>query len=328
MIDQARASAPAKIILFGEHFVVYDKLAVVLAIEKRAYVTTKARSDGKIIIKSKGMKISGIFSRDGAYQPIKGGFEAENKLKPVYMVAKKILSSVDENVGLEITIDSLIPVAAGLGSSAAVAVASAASIGRLLDLSLSKENIFRIALEAEKLVHGNPSGVDPAISTYGGILTYCKSMGIKRLNVSVNLPLVVGDTRVKRVTGEMVLRVGKLRERYPLLVDKIMEAGGELAALGIKALKEGDLETLGELMNLNHGLLCALGVSSEEIEKLVHAARKAGALGAKLTGAGGGGCIIALSKYANLNHVAEAIRSASGEPYVTEIALDGVRIEE
>lgn len=326
-MSQARASAPAKIILFGEHFVVYDKPAVVLAIEKRAYVTTKTRPDEKIIIESRGMKISGAFSKDGAYQPIKGGFEAASKLKPIYIVAKKILFDANENVGLEITIDSSIPIAAGLGSSAAVAVASAAAIGRLLGLYLSKEKIFKVALEAEKLIHGNPSGVDPAISTYGGILTYCKSKGINRLDVNVNLPIVIGDTRVKRITGEMVSHVGRLRKRYPHLISKIMEAAEELVTLGIKALRNGDLETLGELMNLNHGLLCALGVSNGKIEKLIYAARKAGALGAKLTGAGGGGCIIALSRYANLESVANAIRNAGGDSYVTEIALDGVRIE-
>lgn len=328
MRNQAKASAPAKIILFGEHFVIYDKPAVVLAIEKRAYVITRARSDEKIIIKSKEMKISGAFSSKGAYQPIIGGFEAENKLKPLYIVAKNILSSVNENIGLEIIVDSSIPIAAGLGSSAAVAVAAVASISHLLGLSLSKEDIFRFALEAEKLIHGNPSGVDPAISTYGGMLIYRKSMGINRLNISVNLPLVIGDTKIKHMTGEMVSQVGKLRERYPLLIDKIIETGGELASFGIKALKNGDLETLGELMNLNHALLYAIGVSNEDIEKLVHAARKAGALGAKLTGAGGGGCIIALSKHINLKNVAEAIRSAGGRSYITEIALDGVRVEE
>lgn len=327
-MNQARASAPAKVILFGEHFVVYNKPAVVLAVERRAYVTAKIRSDEKIIIKSKGMNISGVFSRNGSYQPIEGGCEAESKLKPVYIIAKRILFNASRNVGLEIIIDSSIPIAAGLGSSAAVAVASAAATGRLLGLPLSRENIFKIALEAEKLIHGKPSGVDPAISTYGGILTYCRSTGINRLNVDTNLPLIIGDTGVKRITGEMVSHVSRLRERYPSLVDKIMEIGGELALLGIKALKDGDLETLGELMNLNHGLLCALGVSSREIEKLIHAARNSGALGAKLTGAGGGGCIIALSRHMHLKSVVNAIRSAGGDPYVTKIALDGVRIEE
>jgi mevalonate kinase len=325
---QSRASAPAKIILFGEHFVVYDKPAIVIAINKRAYVTVRPRVNGEILIKSENMEVSGIFSSDGRYQPIEGGLDAERKLKPIYTVAINLLSMSDENVGFEIYVDSRIPVAAGLGSSAAVAVASAAALGKFLEINLSKEEIFRLAFESEKIIHGNPSGVDPAISTYGGILAYRRSIGIERLSIDVDLPLVVGDTKIERVTGEMVSRVSKLRRRYPSIIDKVMDVGGDLVALGIKALKSGDLETLGELMNINHALLYTIGVSSDEIEKLVHAARRAGALGAKLTGAGGGGCIIALSRRVDLDRVADAIRHAGGEAFITEMTLEGVRIEE
>jgi mevalonate kinase len=325
---QSRASAPAKIILFGEHFVVYDKPAIVIAINKRAYVTVRPRVNGEILIKSENMEVSGIFSSDGRYQPIEGGLDAERKLKPIYTVAINLLSMSDENVGFEIYVDSRIPVAAGLGSSAAVAVASAAALGKLLEINLSKEEIFRLAFESEKIIHGNPSGVDPAISTYGGILAYRRSIGIERLSIDVDLPLVVGDTKIERVTGEMVSRVSKLRRRYPSIIDKVMDVGGDLVALGVKALKSGDLETLGELMNINHALLYTIGVSSDEIEKLVHAARRAGALGAKLTGAGGGGCIIALSRRVDLDRVADAIRHAGGEAFITEMTLEGVRIEE
>jgi mevalonate kinase len=325
---QSRASAPAKIILFGEHFVVYDKPAIVIAINKRAYVTVRPRVNGEILIKSENMEVSGIFSSDGRYQPIEGGLDAERKLKPIYTVAINLLSMSDENVGFEIYVDSRIPVAAGLGSSAAVAVASAAALGKFLEINLSKEEIFRLAFESEKIIHGNPSGVDPAISTYGGILAYRRSIGIERLSIDVDLPLVVGDTKIERVTGEMVSRVSKLRRRYSSIIDKVMDVGGDLVALGVKALKSGDLETLGELMNINHALLYTIGVSSDEIEKLVHAARRAGALGAKLTGAGGGGCIIALSRRVDLDRVADAIRHAGGEAFITEMTLEGVRIEE
>ncbi|MBS7633957.1 mevalonate kinase [Candidatus Bathyarchaeota archaeon] len=328
MMLQSRASAPAKIILFGEHFVVYDKPAIVIAINKRAYVTARPRANGEILVKSENMGISGIFSSDGRYQPIEGGTEAERKLKPIYTIARRLLSISGENVGFKLHVDSRIPVASGLGSSAAVAVASAAALGKLLEINLSKEEIFRVAFEAERIIHGNPSGVDPAISTYGGILMYRRSIGMERLNIDVDLPLVVGDTKIERVTGEMVSRVSKLRERKPFIVNKIMDVGGDLAALGVKALESGDLETLGDLMNINHALLYAVGVSSDEIERLVYAARKAGALGAKLTGAGGGGCIIALSRRMDLNRVADAIRHAGGEAFITEMTLEGVKVEE
>lgn len=328
MKPHSRASAPAKIILFGEHFVVYDKPAVVIAIDRRAYVTAKPRSDNKIVIRSTTINASGAFTGSGKYQPIEGGWENEIRFKPIYLIAKSLLSSSNEKTGLKIEIRSLIPIAAGLGSSAAVAAASAAAIGNLLEIDLTKNDIFRLALRAEKLVHGNPSGVDPAISTYGGALLYRKSEGIKRLDIESDLPIIIGNTGIKRVTGDMVSHVNRLRNQYPTIVDKIMEAGSAIARLGVKALKSGNLETLGSLMNMNHALLCALGVSNYAIERLITVARQAGALGAKLTGAGGGGCIIALSTPNNVRRVVEAIQCVGNEAFATTKAPEGVRIEE
>jgi len=324
---QSKASAPAKVILFGEHFAVYDKMAVVMAINKRAYVTVEPRADDKVIIRSRAMGASGAFTLNGRYQPIEGEWEGEVKFKPLYALAKNIMNLFGEIVGLEIKIDSSIPISAGLGSSAAVSVASAAAILDLLEIDFNRDMIFKLALESEKIVHKNPSGVDPAISTYGGIIVYRRSEGIKQVDVDVDLPLIIGDTRVERSTGEMVSRVGEVRKRYQAVVDRIMDAGDSLAALGVEALKRGDLKILGDLMNINHALLCALGVSSEAIEKLINAARRAGALGAKLTGAGGGGCIIALSLPEDVHRVAEAIRHAGGESFITNKALEGVKIE-
>jgi len=322
----SRASAPAKVILFGEHFVVYDRLAIVMAIDLRACVTVKPRGDKKIIIRSNTMGLSGEFSFNGDYKPILGGFECI-RLKPIYIAAKNVLNLAGEVVGLDINIESEIPVASGLGSSAAVSVATTAAVGNLLEMSLSKDDIFKLALEAERVVHENPSGVDPAVSTYGGVLAYRRSGGIMRLKVNADLPLVLGDTRVIRDTRKMVLHVSEIKRLYPEVVDGIMGVGELVANLAIKALEDGDLITLGHLMNINHALLYAIGVSNLAVERLVWAARQAGALGAKITGAGGGGCIIALSLRENLYHVAESIRVADGNPLIVNMASMGVKIE-
>jgi len=323
----SRASAPAKVILFGEHFVVYDKLSIVMAINRRAYVTVKLREDDEIVVKSSGMGVSGKFTLNGVYHPIEGSL-GEVKLKPIYVVVRKVLDILGELRGLDVNIDSTIPIAAGLGSSAAVLVATAAAISNLFEANFTKNEIFRVALEAEKIIHANPSGVDPAVSTYGGFLAYRRSEGIKPLNLDVNLPIVVCDTCIKRVTGEMVSHVGMVRNLYPNIIDKIMDAGEALVELAIDALKKKDLKTLGDLMNINHALLCALGVSNEVIDRLVYCARNAGAFGAKLTGAGGGGCIIALPPLENLHKIVESIRGAGGEAFVTSVSLEGVKVEE
>lgn len=326
MKTQAKASAPAKVILLGEHFVVHGEPAIVLAIDRRATVTVKMRSDQKIFIKSEDIGISGFFIND-QFSPLKGGGEAERKLEPIYAVAREIIQKYHLKNGVNIEIESSIPIAAGLGSSAAVSVASAAALLSLFDLNKSKDDIFKIAFNAEKIIHGTPSGVDPAISTYGGILWYRKSQPIRRLDIDVDLPLIIGNTKKERSTGELVAKVNTLRRHYPSIIEKIIKAGGEIVKRSVKALREGDLKTLGELMNINHELLCAVGVSCEELENLVHAARNAGALGAKLTGAGGGGCMIALVSPEKIEDVAEAIDEAGGEVLITRKTDAGVTIE-
>ncbi|MEM1514993.1 MAG: mevalonate kinase [Candidatus Bathyarchaeia archaeon] len=321
MKESSRASAPAKVIMFGEHFVIYNRLAVAAAIDLRAYVNVGPRPDNKIVISSGVMGSCGEFTLDG-------GYAGDARLKPIYIAAKNILNLTGERVGLDISIESQIPIAAGLGSSAAVLVATTAAVGSLLELNLDKDNIFRLALEAERIVHENPSGIDPAVSTYGGILVYRRSEGARRLNVNMDLPMVLGDTRVKRETREMILLVGELRRLHQELIDGIMDIGNMISNLAIKALESRNLESLGRFMNVNHALLYAIGISNWAIENLVWAARRAGALGAKLTGAGGGGCIIALSTQENMLRVAEAIKMAGGEPFMANIAYEGVRIEE
>lgn len=321
------ASAPAKVILFGEHFVVYDRPAIVMAINMRAYVKCRPGDNRRIIVESKSMNLSGVFTISGEYQPIIGGFESKERLLPIYIAVKSILETAGEERGVRVEVNSNIPVEAGLGSSAAVSVASAAAVSDLLDLNVSREDIFRAALEAERMVHKNPSGVDPAISTYGGVIVYRRSEGIRRLDVDAGLTLIIGDTGIKRVTGEMVLRVGDMRRRYPLVVERIMDSGEAIVDLGVEALRRGDLKTIGELMNINHALLCALGLSNETIERLVYAARRAGAFGAKITGAGGGGCIIALPPQDRVNDVVRAVEDAGGRAFITDLSLEGVRVE-
>lgn len=326
MSIRAKASAPAKVILLGEHFVVHGEPAIVLAIDRRATVTAELRKDTKIRIKSNTLKASGYFL-DDKFHAEEGGEKARKSLEPIHAIAKNALKQSKKSSGVNLEVSSSIPVAAGLGSSAAVAVASAAALSQLLKGTVDLDEAFQAAFDAEKMIHGTPSGVDPAISTYGGVIRYRRGEDIRRLNVKMDLPLVIGNTGVKRSTGEMVAHVAKLKKCYPKLVGSLVEAAGEIAAKGIKALEDDDLEALGELMNINHALLCAVGVSNEPLERLIHAARKAGALGAKLTGAGGGGCIIALAKPESLRKVADAINQAGGEAFITRKTMEGVRVE-
>jgi mevalonate kinase len=321
------ASAPAKIILFGEHFVVYGEPAIVLAIDKRAYAKVENRDDKRLHLHSINLNLAGYFE-NGTFKNEKGDAkEARMKFEPVKLAAERVLQMHGENVGLNIEISSAVPVAAGLGSSAAVVAAVAAAVAALLDIKISKEDIFRITYEAEKIVHGTPSGIDPAISTFGGTLLFQMDTGFKPLDVKMDIPLVIGDTGVERLTRVQVEKVREVKEKYPQVIDLIMLTAREIVLRAIEAIKEDDFNTLGDLMNVNQALLCGLGVSEESLEWLINAARKAGAIGAKLTGAGGGGCMIALTRNENLEQVVEAIQKAGGRPFIARKTDDGVKVE-
>jgi len=324
---KTKVSAPAKVILLGEHFVVYGKPAIVVAIDRRAYVTAELRSDEAVYVKSRGLKASGRFYNE-RFEAEEGGPEAEVKLRPVETVIRRLMNLSGEKAGVSLYIDSAIPVEAGLGSSAAVAVASVAATSQLLGLDLSKNEIFGYACDAERLIHGTPSGIDPAISTYGGVLQYVRDKGITHLNVSVDLQLVIGNTGIVRSTGRLVAMVGKLSEKHPSVFSPILESCDRIVCEAALALESGDLRTLGELMNIDQGLLSAVGVSNDALERVIYAARRAGAFGAKLTGAGGGGCMVALTPQGKVEDVVRAIDDAGGLAFAAREADEGVRIED
>jgi mevalonate kinase len=321
------ASAPAKIILLGEHFVVYGEPAIVLAIDKRVYAKVENRNDKLLYLRSANLNLAGYFENRTFKVEQGDPKEAKSKFEPVKLAVEKVLEKYGENVGLSIEINSTVPVAAGLGSSAAVAAAVTAAAGALLNVKMSKEDVLRMTYEAEKIVHGTPSGIDPAISTFGGALLFQMDTGFQPLDVNTDIPLVIGNTGIARSTRSQVEKVRNTREKYAQIMNYVLRAAREIVLRAVDALKENDLETVGELMNINHALLCGIGVSDESLEWLINAARKAGALGAKLTGGGGGGCMIALAKSERLQPILEAIQRAGGIPFTAKKTNEGVKIE-
>lgn len=321
------ASAPGKVILFGEHSVVYRGPAIVLAIDKRARVVAEERSDDKIYMDALNIGFSGYFVGD-RYHPETGERWRGRRLAAFKVAACKTMEHLGVETGLNLIIRSEIPIAVGLGSSAAICVTTVAAVGTLLGGGLIKEDICSLAYEGERVVHGTPSGVDNNISTYGGILRYEKDVGFKRFEMDGNLPFIIGNTKRRRSTRQMVSKVRRLRDRNPEILNSIIDTLGALSSEGLAALLETDLTRLGNLMNINHGLLAALDVSSPELDMMVHASRRAGALGAKLTGAGGGGCMIALAEQPSLSRVENAIRRERGEPIRVCLSYEGVKTRE
>jgi len=325
MLKKVVASAPGKVILYGEHSVVYGEPAIAIALSKRAYATVYPLSTSTIEIDAVNYGIRAEFPQERKITDLK-----RKKLKilqPIWEACLQVLEYTNTKQGLKLRIESEIPRGAGLGSSAAVAVSTIMAVSTLLGAELPLQTISKLAYEAEKIVHETPSGIDNTIATFGGGILFKKG-NITKINVKENIPLVIGDTGIERITKRLVLKVKSLKKKYDDIVTSIIKSIGLIIPEALKALTEGDLLTLGELMNINQGLLDALGVSTREISRLIYAARIAGAYGAKLTGAGGGGCIIALAPPEKQKAIAEAIEKEGGKSLITKISIRGVKIEE
>jgi mevalonate kinase len=317
------ATAPGKMILFGEHSVVYRGPAVVLAIDRRARVYASKRDDTKVYVDADNLGFSGYFEGD-VYHPVRGKAWRGRNLAALNVAARMTMEHIGVESGVNLKVRSMIPIAVGLGSSAAVCVATVGAVERLFDAGLSVEDISELAFQGETIIHGRPSGVDNTVSAFGGVLSYERDVGIKHHNLESSMPFIIGNTRRKRSTRNMVEGVAALRERNPVLVDSVIDAMGGIAEEGLDALLSNDMRRIGDLMNINHGLLSAIGVSTMKLETLVHTARRNGALGAKLTGAGGGGCMIAVAEENRMSAVEKAIRRRKSESVRVKLTERGV----
>lgn len=322
---KAYATAPAKTILLGEHFVVLGEQAIAMAISLNSEVNVERREDSSIYLRSLSLNTSGTFKND-EFKLEKGGEDAGRVLEPLKMVAEAVCQRVKyKDTGFNIEIDSKIPVAVGLGSSAATAVSTIAAVAELLEAKLRREEICDLAFVPERCIHEKPSGIDQTTSTYGGVILYRPGRGFTSIHMRHQLPIVVGNSGKVRSTGEQVAKVRKLFEERRDFVAHLAKNAGELSTKAADAIKDGDLQTLGELMISNHEILRKIGVSSQSLDYLVEVSMKAGALGAKLTGAGGGGCIIALTEKDMQQAVADAIEGSGGKAYIVEMDKFGVR---
>ena len=280
----SRASAPGKIILFGEHAVVYGRPALAVPV-------TQVHADVDVVDSPR----SGIW-----IEAPDVNLHAElNTLPSDHPIASVIhnflfLSRLSRFPNLEIKIVSTIPVASGLGSGAAVTVALTRALVAHLNHAMTEEEVNAFAYEIEKLHHGMPSGIDNTVITYARPVYFVKEQPIETFKVGKPFTIVIADTGILAPTKESVSDVRRLwmndRSRWETVFDKI----GEISFTARRAIEAGKPELLGDLMNENHAVLKALTVSSPELDQLVAAALNAGALGAKLSGGGRGGNIIAL----------------------------------
>ena len=291
---QITASAPGKVILFGEHAVVYGKPAIAVAVKKYAHITINERSDSQINLEIVRLGVNASLNLGDESINCQNDQIETGILKYVLKALKLFQEIKEPPKGMDITLEIEMPVGAGLGSSAAVTVATLAAASKYYETDLKLEEIASLAHQVELEVQGAASPIDTTLSTYGGAI-YLKrnANGIEKLPLNWELPLVIGHTPREGNTAELVKKVRSKMDDYPSLITHIFQSIEQITEEAREALIEKDDKKLAELMNINHGLLDALGVNTPALSEMVYMARKNGALGSKITGAGGGGSIIA-----------------------------------
>lgn len=333
-------SAPGKVYLFGEHAVVYGEPAVPCAIERRARVRVEPREDDHVRVTAEDLSLDGFtveYTGPSGETPDVDVSESlvDTAMGYIDAAVTQARSAADApSAGFDITVESEIPLGAGLGSSAAVVVAGIDAATRALGEPLDRRELADRAYRAEfEVQDGQASRADTFCSAMGGAV---RVEGEDCVAIDApNLPFVIGFDGGAGDTGKLVAGVRELKNRYPF-AEETVSTIGNLVRQGETLLDDETggaepssefLTELGDLMDFNHGLLAALGVSARSLDDMVWAARDAGAYGAKLTGAGGGGCIVALDP------TPETITALGYTPgcedvFRAELATEGVRMEE
>jgi mevalonate kinase len=304
------ARACGKIILLGEHAVVYGVPALAAGIDRGAQATARRAEQASLRLGDRRASAD-----DGS--DVGRAFAA--------LLAE--LAAPPVAVEVELTI---LP-GCGLGASAAISVAIARAVIEVSEPSQVRfednpwfDRVLAAATAWERVFHGNPSGIDAAAAAAGGCIAYTRGQGISRVNLAVDLELAIAVAGPPASTREMVEGLARLKERRPEVVNKSLEGIHALVRNAQLCIEAGDLVGLGKLMDLNQILLSGLFLSTEGIERACNAARDAGALGAKLTGSGGGGCVIALTD-GNSERVLQAWRSAGFDCFGTKVERTSAR---
>jgi mevalonate kinase len=333
-MSHGKASAPAKVILFGEHFVVYGSPAILAAINKRIFVDANRmmHSENKIVIRS-DIGVAGEYNNNsGEFNALKGGSKAKLVLDPLYSAIRQVLlmrNKKNNNVGIEVSISSRVPPGIGLGSSAASCVATVAAVDSLFQENPSRQKVCELAMESERLIHKRTSGADCYVSTFGGLMQYYgKSKSFKNIETKgQSLCLVVANTGVNHSTSDLVAGVKKFRDRNRILFKTLLKYASEICLQACTAIESGKCDKIGELMNENQIILQQLGISHDKVRNIIDICSKAGAIGAKITGAGGGGAVIALAaSKQESTKIVSRIKEAGYQSFEVEIDYDGLYV--
>jgi mevalonate kinase len=310
------ASAPGKAILLGEHAVVYCRPAIAVPISDR-------RAFASVIPAERGSGLVLRASDLGRRYPGQGNCVDDDGrfLQAALRGVLYELGVSGEGLDLEITIRSEIPIARGMGSGAAVSAALMRAVAQHLGAELGAERLSRLVFQTERLLHGTPSGIDNTTVSYEQPIWFITGQPPEPINIETGLTLLIGDTGVPARTREAVDMVRARWQAARGAMGAQFDAIADIVTRARAALATGNLPELGHLMNQNQAILAEIGVSSDALNRLIVAAREAGALGAKLSGGGMGGSMIALVQESDRVAVQQALQQAGA----TEVIMSEVR---
>ena len=306
MNSLAVAEAPSKAIITGEHFVVHGSDALAAALGRKVRVEVR-----------RAPELSVSSDRLRARNPA--------ALLPVRRVVSALSREHGFKPRVHIEISSNIPNGAGMGSSASTMVAVAAALAKSQGIEPTTADLVRFAMEGEREIHGNPSGIDVNICAYGGVILY--RMGERPRPVKLRSPrrIVIAYSGRQRSTRAMIDRVSETKRTHPRLFQGLADSISELSLRAADRLASGDLQGLGRLLTLNHSVLSSVGASNEHLDGLVETMLSLGCLGAKLTGAGGGGSAIGVAPESEGKSIISALAARGFEAFEEQLPVEGVR---
>lgn len=316
-------SAAGKLMLLGEHAVVYGRPCLVTAVHQRMRVSVALTAENVLAIEAPEMNISGYKTSMEAL----GSNTKEKGVQFVETAVKNFRADHPFTGGVTIATESEFSHLVGFGSSAAVTVAVIKALAVVLGKKVADKRIFDIAYKTVLDIQGKGSGFDIAAALYGGTLFFLSGGAVIEPLDGKHMPLVIGYSGVKADTVTLMRNVSEKMQSQPERVNRIYDAIAKLVTDAKAKIAEGDWERVGKLMDFNQEYLRDLGVSSEKLEALISAAKGAGAWGAKLSGAGGGDCMIALASPKNRAAVEAAIAGAGGQVIHILPHAQGVRLE-
>ncbi|MDT7890184.1 MAG: mevalonate kinase [Desulfurococcales archaeon] len=330
----AKVHVPLKVTITGEHAVVYGYPALVAAIDRRIDIRICRRGGGEILLTSKGASIWGDISLRCVGDRCVGEI-SQGHVERLFIYAKKaieISSRIFGDIGgLDIEISSNIPPGAGLGTSAAISAGIVTGYAYLANRSPGALEIASIARSVEMEVQGAASPMDTGAVSLGGVLLVRPrdNPPFKRINPRSRLEILIAITPKKKSTKETVSMVRDLYSKRKNVIDHLMRAIGEISEEASKAIEEGDLAALCELMNINHNILRAMGVVDRESEGIADIMRASGLEGVKISGGGWGGAVIGISRDgAKLEQALNSLSRAGYTVFISSIASNGIRYEE